>query len=85
MPDVVFKELRGEGVLLDMASGIYFGLDEVSTRVWQLIARHGSLRVVFAEMLEEFEVDAQRLEEDLLAFASELVESHLATRAPTSD
>ena len=31
--DVVFKELSGEGVLLDLASGMYFGLDETSTTV----------------------------------------------------
>src|SRR5688572_30393353 len=46
-PEVVFKELRGEAVLLDLASGIYFGLDETSTRLWQLLMSHGSLRRTF--------------------------------------
>jgi hypothetical protein len=36
-PDVVFRELDGEAVLLDLGTGTYFGLNAVGTRVWQLI------------------------------------------------
>jgi hypothetical protein len=36
-PDVVFRELDGEGVLLDLGTGTYFGLNAVGTRIWQLI------------------------------------------------
>ena len=36
-PDVVFRELDGEAVLLDLVTGTYFGLNAVGTRIWQLI------------------------------------------------
>jgi hypothetical protein len=80
-PEVVFKELGGEGVLLDMASGIYFGLDETSTRLWLLLQMNGSLRRVFDEMIEEFEVDPDRLERDLLQFVADLTRRNLASLA----
>jgi hypothetical protein len=83
-PDVVFKELGGEGVLLDLASGIYFGLDETSTRLWQLLQTHGSLRRVFDEMIAEFEVDPDRLEGDLLDFVADLTRRKLASVATNS-
>jgi hypothetical protein len=83
-PEVVFKELGGEGVLLDMASGIYFGLDETSTRLWLLLQMNGSLRRVFDEMIEEFEVDPDRLERDLLQFVADLTRSNLASLAKNS-
>jgi hypothetical protein len=71
-PEVVFKELGGEAVLLDLASGIYFGLDETSTRLWQLMTAHGSLRRVYDDMLAEFEVEPGRLQTELLDFVREL-------------
>jgi hypothetical protein len=83
-PEVVFKELGREGVLLDLASGIYFGLDETSTRLWQLLQTDGSLRRVFDEMIAEFEVDPDRLESDLLDFVTELARRKLAVVATNS-
>jgi hypothetical protein len=76
-PEVVFKELGGEAVLLDLASGIYFGLDETSTRLWQLLAAHRSLRRVHEEMLAEFDVEPAQLETDLLAFVADLTSRRL--------
>jgi coenzyme PQQ synthesis protein D (PqqD) len=83
-PEVVFKELGGEGVLLDLASGIYFGLDETSTRLWLLLQANGSLRRVFDEMIEEFDVDPDRLERDLLQFVADLTRRNLASLASNS-
>lgn len=82
IPAVVFKELRGEGVLLDLASGIYFGLDETSTRLWQLLTSHGSLRSAFDGMLAEFDVDPDLLQRDLIAFVTELTRRRLVSVNP---
>jgi len=79
--DVVFKELAGEGVLLDLASGMYFGLDETSTRLWQLINERGSLSRVFDDMLAEFDVDPDRLQQDILSFVAELTRRDLVSLA----
>jgi hypothetical protein len=64
-PDVRFREVGGEGILLDLAEGRYFGLDEVGTRIWQLLRDRGSARAAFDRILEEFEVEPDRLEADL--------------------
>jgi coenzyme PQQ synthesis protein D (PqqD) len=81
-PEVVFKALGGEAVLLDLASGIYFGLDETSTRLWQLIESHRSLRRAYDAMLVEFDVDPARLRTDLLAFAHDLSRRRLIAVDP---
>ena len=36
-PDVAFRDLDGEAVLLNLATGTYFGLNEMGTRMWHLI------------------------------------------------
>ncbi len=42
-PDVLFRELAGEAVLLDLKSQRYFGLGEVGTRIWQLLDEQGEI------------------------------------------
>jgi hypothetical protein len=71
--DVVFRELEGEAVLLNLASGLYFGLDAIGTRIWQLLGEHQTLQAVFDQMLQEFEVDDQTLRSDLLALVDRLM------------
>ena len=75
--DVVFRELEGEAVLLNLASGMYFGLDAIGTRVWQLLAEHQTLQAVFDHMLQEFEVDDPTLRSDLVALVDRLMEHGL--------
>lgn len=75
--DVVFRELDGEAVILNLQTGTYFGLDEVGTRIWNLIHRHGSLRQAFETLLEEYQVAPEVLEGDLFRLVGELCEKGL--------
>ena len=77
--DTVFRELNGEAVLLQLDAGMYYGLDAVATRMWQLIGEHGHLRAVFDAALVEFEIDAATLERDLLHLIGELESRRLIT------
>ena len=43
-PDVVFRELDGEAVILNLETGLYFGLNEMGTRIWQRLDAHGEVR-----------------------------------------
>jgi hypothetical protein len=78
-PDVIRREVAGESVLLDLETGLYFGLDATSTRAWELLQAHGALRRVYDLMLAEFDVDGERLERDLIAFVADLTGAGLAS------
>jgi hypothetical protein len=80
--DALFQEVEGEAVILDLAQSQYFGLDEVGTRIWQLLQTHGTARAVIDQMLEEFDVEPERLEADLEALLEALAESRLVTLEP---
>jgi hypothetical protein len=71
--DVLFRELQGEAVILNLASSTYFGLDAVGTRIWQLCEAHGALRTVFDAMQLEFDAPGETLQSDLLTFVDELL------------
>ena len=71
--DVVFRELEGETVILNLEKGEYFGVDEVGTRVWTLIAEGRSLRQVADIMVSEYDVSGETIAVDLLRLAGEMI------------
>jgi Coenzyme PQQ synthesis protein D (PqqD) len=75
--DALFQEIGGEGVVLDLASASYFGLDEVGVRLWTLLQDNGNLRCAYETLLREFDVDPGRLEVDLQSLICELLEAGL--------
>ena len=76
-PDAVFRELDGEAVILDLETGLYFGLNEVGARIWQLIDAHGDLRQVFEILRKEFDVADAQLQHDLVTLVEQLREKGL--------
>jgi hypothetical protein len=83
--NVVSRELEGEAVILNLESGVYFGLNEVGTRIWALIQQHGSLRKVLEAALQEYEVAPQVLENDLLQLIEQLQARGLVTLSQPSE
>jgi hypothetical protein len=79
---VVIRELSGESVLLDLKSGVYFGLNAVGTRIWNLIAHGESLRGVTATLHAEFSAPVAVVEKELLRFAEDLCEHGLCGIEP---
>ncbi|MBP8283751.1 MAG: PqqD family protein, partial [Chromatiaceae bacterium] len=60
-----------ETVILDLASGTYFGLDPVGARIWGLMGESKTLAEICGQMLEEYEVSREELERDTLKLAQE--------------
>ena len=70
--DVLAQEVSGETVLLDLEGESYFGLDEVGTRIWQLLQEHGSVQKAYERLLVEYDVEAAQLEKDMEDIISKL-------------
>ena len=69
---VMARRVGDETVILDLASGTYFGLDPVGARIWQLMTEGKTLAEVCATMLAEYEVTREDIERDVLRLAEEL-------------
>jgi Coenzyme PQQ synthesis protein D (PqqD) len=74
---VLFRDLDGEGVILDTRSGRYFGLNEVGTRMWLLLHEHGQVEAAYKDLSAEYKIDQEELARDLLEFVSDLKERRL--------
>lgn len=77
--DVIFQEIAGECVLLNMSSEQYFGLDDVGTYIWQLLLEHGRTDTVLAQMQAYYEADPETLRSDLVEFIEKLRDEGLLT------
>jgi hypothetical protein len=78
-PSVICRELSGETVLLNLESGVYYGLDAVGTRVWQLIMQGHTIANVCDTMLEEYDVSPDVLNADVTRLVGELRDRGIVT------
>jgi hypothetical protein len=75
----VYADVANEIFLLDLRSEHYFGLDEVGSRIWQLIVLAGDLETIVGQMLAEYEVDEETLRQALATLIAELAAKGLVT------
>jgi hypothetical protein len=76
-PQVMSRLVGDETVVLDLASGMYFGLDGVGRLVWESVSAGLTLAQAAEAIIEVYEVDIARAEADVLDLAHDLVERGL--------
>jgi len=76
-PDVLFRFVGEETVLLHLKRETYLGLDTTGTRMWNLLTEAPSIQAAYHTLLQEYEVEPARLREDLDVFLDQLVEQGL--------
>jgi Coenzyme PQQ synthesis protein D (PqqD) len=75
--EVLFQEVGGEAVLLNLDSESYFGLNAVGTRIWALLGQNSSLQHAFDTLCAEYEAEPAQLESDLLHLVDEMAKAGL--------
>lgn len=63
--DQISTDLQGEAVILNLKSGVYYGLNPLGARIWQLIQQPAAVQAIFDTLLAEYDVEPQRLQADL--------------------
>ena len=78
LPDeVLLSGLQDESVLLNLENERYYGLEEVGTRMLAVLTSSPSIEAAYETLLSEYEVDPQRLREDLAELVEKLVKEGL--------
>src|SRR4051812_26768227 len=75
--DQISSAMAGEIVMLNLKNGTYYGLDEVGALVWSLIQAPQPVAAVRDAILDEYDVELERCERDLLALLGELAAAEL--------
>lgn len=75
--DVVHRIVGDEAVILNLKSGLYYGLDAVGSRIWKILAEQESLKAVFDTLLREYDATPEELEFDILRIVGEMQQKGL--------
>ena len=73
----ISSELGDEAVILNLDSGVYYGLNEVGARVWELIQQPQSFSELLRVLLEEYDVSMEACRHDLTTMLLDLKSADL--------
>ena len=68
----VSSEQGGEAVILNLKSGVYYGLNAVGASIWNRIQEPTTVSEIQSDILTKYSVSPEQCERDLLALLQEL-------------
>lgn len=82
--ELAVTDLDGETVILDIETGKYFGLNEVGTQVFALTEESLPVSDVLDQLISMYDIPAEQLREDTMAFLHEMRTHGLIRRVDDS-
>lgn len=70
-------DLNGEKVMMNLDKGKYFALNEVGSRIWEIVHEPITVEEVIDILLQEYDVDYKMCEENVLMFLGRLKDDEL--------
>lgn len=80
--DQVSADLSGEAAILNLTSGIYYGLNEVGASIWRLLQEPKTAGEIKDALLSEYDVAEEQCESDLTVLLEELLSRGLIEVMP---
>ena len=74
---VISADLDGEAVMLNLQSGVYYGLDGVGFKVWGLIQEGKTFEEITHAVVEEYEVEPDECRRDVRALLRQMADKGL--------
>ena len=78
----VSSDLAGERVLLHLKSGVYYGLNEVGSHIWEALTEKTTLQAVVNHLEDIYDVERSVLEDDVLDLVIDLLDAGLVDIVP---
>ncbi len=75
--DLLFNEIDGEVVMLSIENGEYYGMDQVGSRIWQLLEFPMNLNQITHILLEEYNTSKHQCSIDSKKFIDKLIDKNL--------
>ena len=70
-------ELEDETLITQVASEHFYGLDDVSTHIWQSLDGIKTVRQICGELCQTFEVNPEQCQSEVLEFIQSLLDGQL--------
>lgn len=75
--DQISCDLSDGTVVLNLQNGIYYGLNPVGSRIWQMIQVPIKIGEIRDTLVKEFEVDPERCTAEIIKFLMEMAQRDL--------
>ena len=72
-PDVLFRMVSDEAILVNLNTEVYLGLNPVGARIWSALTDAPSIDAAYQTLLGEYEVEPARLRADLEELLGQLL------------
>lgn len=76
-PEMISSNMDGETVMMSIENGEYYGLNNIGTRIWELLEKKISLSDLIAQLTREFDVKTNECEKDTTTFLNQLIDKKL--------
>jgi hypothetical protein len=70
--DLLATELGAELVILNLRDGVYYGLEDVGVRIWQLLQEPVTVATIRDTLVSEYDIEAACCERDVRTLLGEL-------------
>ena len=70
-------EIEDEAALLNLDTGVYYGLDPMGAYIWRLLASPILVRTLQQQIVREFDANADVVEKDVTDFLNEMLSAGL--------
>ena len=71
--DQVSCDLAGEAAILNIKNGVYYGLDPVGARIWNLMQEPRAVAEIQTAITDEYDVEPERCARDLVGLLEKLL------------
>ncbi|MEL6441763.1 MAG: PqqD family protein [Cyanobacteria bacterium J06621_8] len=76
-PNNLYSEVADEAVILDIDSGVYYGLNSVGVDVWQWLQQPRTEAQIIDRLLAEYDVSREQANLDIRAILEEMLSAGL--------
>lgn len=70
--EMLTSNMVDEAIVLNLPQGMYYGLNQVGLRTWQLIQQPQRIADLYSTLLSEYDTEPDQCQQDLLEFLDSL-------------
>lgn len=72
--DIEVTDFGNEKVMMNLEIGRYFTLNEVGSRIWELIDKNNEVESIINGLLEEYDVSREMCREQVFKYIEDLIQ-----------
>ncbi len=84
-PQVLIQDMSGESALLNMTTEVYFSQNTIATQMLSALTQAASIESAYKTLLEEYAVEPERLQADLMSLVTQWLEAGVVELHSTED